>query len=193
MIYSNVMLDLETMGNGSNAAIVAIGACAFDIEGGEIGPGYYNRVDLESAVRGGGVMDASTVRWWLGIDDSDARQEIAREGAMHLNVALTSFSQWLEATTHADVAIWGNGANFDGVILRNAYGRAERPVPWKWWNERCYRTVKSLYPEIRIERLGTAHNALDDAVSQARHLITLLHPAKREEAILLQQAVKASF
>lgn len=33
----NVMLDLETMGNGPEAAIVAIGAVEFDLKSGAIG------------------------------------------------------------------------------------------------------------------------------------------------------------
>ncbi len=33
----DIMLDLETMGTGPNAAIVAIGAVAFDLQAGTIG------------------------------------------------------------------------------------------------------------------------------------------------------------
>ena len=38
-----VMLDLETMGNGSNAAITAIGAVEFDTETNLIGDKFYFR------------------------------------------------------------------------------------------------------------------------------------------------------
>ena len=76
--YTEVMLDLETMGNGPDAAIVAIGAVAFDIETATISPrGFYVRVDLESAIGSGGVMDPSTVIWWLQQSD-EAREEITR-------------------------------------------------------------------------------------------------------------------
>jgi exodeoxyribonuclease VIII len=51
------------------------------------------------------------------------------------------------------------------------------PVPWQFWNSRCYRTVKSLYPDNKLKRSGTYHNAVDDAESQARHLIELLAKA----------------
>jgi len=46
--------------------------------------------------------------------------------------------------------------------------------PWYFWNDRCYRTMKSLYPQIPMERDGVHHNALDDAISQARHLMAIL-------------------
>lgn len=170
-IFTHVMLDLETMGKGPDAAIAAIGACTFDIAAGKIGTTYYNRVDLASAVSAGGVIDASTVTWWLQQDD-EARAEIAREGGMHIAEALQSFEAWMARHTH-DAEVWGNGANFDNVILRNAYARNGTPAPWAWWNDRCYRTVKALNRGVPMERLGTHHNALDDAISQALHLIRI--------------------
>ncbi|APR05679.1 3'-5' exonuclease [Thauera chlorobenzoica] len=174
-IYTNVMLDLETMGNGPDAAIVAIGAIAFDLEAGELGPGYYNRVDLESAVQDGGVIDASTVTWWLQQGD-EARQEIARAGGLPIAVALASFAEWMGQTT-IEAEVWGNGASFDNVILRSAYQRGGQPAPWAWWNDRCYRTVKAQRRHVPFERIGTHHNALSDATSQALHLIKMLRPS----------------
>ena len=41
----DIMLDLETMGTGPNAAIVAIGAVAFDLQAGTIGDHWYRWVD----------------------------------------------------------------------------------------------------------------------------------------------------
>lgn len=172
VLYKHVMLDLETMGNGPDAAIVAIGAIAFDLDASQIGPGYYNRVELESSVKLGGVIDASTVTWWLAQGD-EARSEIARPGGMHIAEALQSFAEWMGVTAK-DTAVWGNGASFDNVILRGAYQRAGHSVPWAWWNDRCYRTVKSLHRDVPFERLGTHHNALSDATSQALHLIKML-------------------
>lgn len=61
---TNIMLDLETLGNRSGAVIVAIGAVEF--HGGEIIKEFYQRVDAESCVALGLKMDVSTVMWWLG-------------------------------------------------------------------------------------------------------------------------------
>jgi inhibitor of KinA sporulation pathway (predicted exonuclease) len=47
-------------------------------------------------------------------------------------------------------------------------------APWKFYNDRCYRTLKAMYPHIKMpKRTGTHHNALDDAISQVNHLILL--------------------
>ena len=70
--------------------------------------------------------------------------------------------------------MWGNGAAFDNVILAVAYKRAWLPVPWSYKNDRCYRTVAALAPEVARPEVGERHNAADDAEAQARHLIEVL-------------------
>lgn len=178
-IYGNVMIDLETMGQGPDAAIVAIGAAAMDIEAGAIGPTWHERIDLESSVHGGGVMDASTVLWWLE-RDAEAQEEIFFPGRQSIDDALRSLATWFLDTCAHGVCVWGNGASFDNVILRRAFERADLAPPWAWRNDRCYRTVKALHPDVKIERSGTHHHALDDVVSQAKHLIAMLKPRGAE-------------
>lgn len=168
----NVMLDLETMGNGPDAAIVAIGAVEFDPANRVLGRTFYCNIDLESAVENGGVMDASTVQWWLRQDEA-ARRGLF-DGTRTIHDALTEFSAWMACIDSEDVQVWGNGATFDNVILTQAYKRAGLWRPWSYKGDRCYRTLKALHPEKTFTRTGTHHNALDDAISQAAHAITLL-------------------
>ena len=61
----NVMFDLETMGSGPDAAIVAIGAVEFDTVTALLGRRFYRVVNLASAVAAGGVIAPSTVLWWM--------------------------------------------------------------------------------------------------------------------------------
>lgn len=169
----DIMLDLETMGNSASAAIIAIGAVEFDTERQQIGQRHYQLIDLESATRNGGVMDAATVIWWLG--QSDAARAALRQPGLHVVDALVSFARWLDTCAAIDERrIWGNGAAFDNAILATAYRNALLPQPWRHWNDRCYRTMKSLRPDVKMVRSGTHHNAVDDAESQARHLIEVL-------------------
>lgn len=161
------MLDLETLGQKPGSVIVAIGAAKFG--NGEIIDTFYRRVDPESCVAIGLRMDAQTVMWWLR-QESASRLEITWPG-VHVCEVLRQFAVWLG---DKDAEIWGNGAGFDNVLLADAYDRAQLPLPWNWYNDRCYRTVKNLRPDVPMTRAGTHHNALDDAKSQAMHLMALL-------------------
>lgn len=165
----NIMLDLETLGNKPGAVIVAIGGVWFG--GGELGVDFYQRVDAQSCVDVGLKMDASTVLWWMKQND-DARAELNLPG-ITLPEALLKFTQFVRLN-HCDVLIWGNGSDFDNTIIAAAYEACGLGRPWKFWNNRCYRTVKALKPEFKLEHTGTHHNALDDAKSQARHLMEML-------------------
>jgi len=64
--------------------------------------------------------------------------------------------------------VWGNGADFDNMMLASLYDACRLAVPWKYYSNRCYRTLKSFSrPSDMVTREGIHHNALDDAVHQA--------------------------
>lgn len=160
----NIMLDLETLGNKPGAVIVAIGAVRFG--GGALTEEFYSRVDAQSCVDQGLKLDTSTVLWWMKQDD-EARAELNKPGE-RLMTALASFKDLITK----DDLVWGNGSDFDNTILAAAYDACGIPLPWKFWNNRCYRTLKALRPEIKINN-GVKHNALDDARAQALHLMEM--------------------
>ena len=163
-----LMLDLETMGIGPNAAIIAIGAVAFDLDRLELtGQEFYQTIDLESSVEHGGGITPSTVLWWMQQSD-EARDEFKRPGG-RIEEVLMYFHRWLPPTNC--IQVWGNGANFDNVVLRTAYERLGLQAPWNFRNDRCFRTAKAMLPKVEIESTGVAHDALEDARWQARYLI----------------------
>lgn len=174
---NNIMLDLETMGTSPNAAIVSIGACFFDIKTRDIGPRFYCTLNLDEVVRTGGEMDASTVLWWMEQSDEARRAIYHAPHACEPDTALADFSHFVSNFTSSHPIVWGNGASM--------YRRLNHPLPWQWWNDRCYRTIVKTHPnadKIFIERNGTKHHALDGAIHQARTLIALMNPDQPAEA-----------
>ncbi len=163
---NNIMLDLETMGSGSNSAITAIGAVRF---GDTVTDKFYQVVSLQSSVDAGLSMDVSTVLWWMQQSD-EARSIYYQHTAVPLKEMLMNFIAWIGE----DARVWGCGAAFDNAILSNAYRKTGIRQPWNFWNDMCYRTIKNLNPEVALVRVGTHHNAVDDAESQARHLLKIL-------------------
>jgi exodeoxyribonuclease VIII len=100
--------------------------------------------------------------------------EAQQNDAATLPVALDRFTDFLQPVGFKRVKVWGNGSDFDNAILSCCYGATGREVPWDFWHNRCYRTLKALRPGPKLVREGTYHNALDDAKSQALHAIELL-------------------
>lgn len=161
----HLMIDLETLGNGSNSVICSIGAVEFNLKTGETGREYYQVIDIQSCLNAGLKVDGSTIQWWLTQSEA-ARQEIAKQGTVLktalLGMACPSRFDW------DSVQVWGNGAKFDLGILFDAYRACGLQAPWKHWNERDVRTLVSFNPEIKKNAThnGIAHNALSDCHHQ---------------------------
>lgn len=165
-VAAHVMLDLETWGTGVSAVPIAIGACKFDAD--TIIDNFHVAIDPASAQALGLKIDANTILWWMDPERDEARRRWLGMQRVDLASALTGFSEWLGTGTMV-TAIWGNGSTFDNVILRTAYEVAGIEYPVRFWQDYCYRTVKQT-TDIELVREGTHHDALDDAISQAKHL-----------------------
>lgn len=166
----NIMVDLETMSSAPNAAIVAIGATTFG--NGEGARSFFQRaVHLNSSHGEGLHIDPNTVVWWLRQPQPIINATFNTGEAVGLREALESFSEWVHAVgREQEVLLWGNGAAFDNVVLRSAYTALGLPAPWSFRGDRCYRTIKATAPHIIAPVNDRPHEALSDAITQARHL-----------------------
>lgn len=177
MSYSpNVMIDLETVSLDKTAAIVSIGAVMFDPTTKQLGPEFYQNVELSSCVEFGLHVSQATIDWWAKPENREARDKLTTD-AVPLDVAIDRFIEWCGNGVLADPEIipWSNGAPFDIVILEHAIDTVGRTVPWKFYNESCYRTLKRLFPEIKVARISLKHDALEDAKHQATHCMEILN------------------
>jgi hypothetical protein len=173
--YEHFMVDIETLGKGSNAAIVSIGATAFDLEG-IAEQQYYVKVCLDDCLKYGKV-DGSTLSWWLKQSEK-ARKELYEVEQRHpLALCLKGLSNYFikMGSSKSKTIIWSCGAGFDPVLLENAYEVVGDKSQWEFWNTRCYRTMKKMHCDVPEPAISgnIKHNALADAVKQAQHLIAI--------------------
>lgn len=180
MDFFDLMVDTETMSTQPDAALLSIGAVFFDLRSETLGPTFCRTIHLGSSAAAGGRIDASTVLWWLRQGD-EARKAVAYNGEP-IEVVLRDFALWVQETCRVeDCRPWGNSAAFDLTIIRTAYERLGLKAPWLWWNERDFRTVNNMHPNVEyaLEEKGEgAHNALTDAIFQAEHLFKIKRARK---------------
>lgn len=159
----NIMIDIETMGTSTNAAILSIAAVKFAIETGETYDEFYETITLSSCEKLRLNIEADTVIWWLSQSES-ARRALMIQSKISITEALEKLTEFI----HPDSIIWANSPSFDLVILKNAYRKAGKEAPWKYWNERCVRTLVALHPSVKEEFFANteAHNALTDCYYQ---------------------------
>lgn len=124
------------------------------------------------------TRDPETVKWW---NDQSPEAQAAFANPVDLRRGLELFHMWLEEVLTSDALIqshedqslrlWANGPQFDVSILEAVYHAVGLPVPWYYRAPRDFRTITDAAGMTRDDfkafEHGTAHNALDDATSQA--------------------------
>lgn len=168
--FGHIMIDIETMGNESNSAIVSIGAVEFNMVTGETGKEFYTNVSLKSSLDVGLQINADTVMWWMKQSD-EARKSLTDGETKDIESALYDLAAFIIDCGGKNCQVWGNSARFDLGILSDAYSKVGSKIPWDFRNERCVRTLVSFLPEIKnmTKFFGVAHNAIADCHFQIKY------------------------
>lgn len=177
----HVMIDLETLGNRPGCKILSIGAVAFSPQG--LGREFYVLVERSSQNGIGLREDPETIKWWSEQNEAARTAVFGSRTAVPVRTALNRLTDFLTAVSFTDevsdrreVCVWGNGAGFDQPILAAVFRADGIPkLPWKFWNERCYRTLKNTAHGVPYSPPKIAHHALEDAKAQAAHLVRILN------------------
>lgn len=172
---TDAMIDLETLDTRPSALVLSIGVVLFNrrdpsvkMEGLNLIFGLKEYRDAQIKVRR--TVCKETVAWWK--KQSPEARVIFKQG----NVK--SVVHALEKLTHfltkgdTNLLVWGNGASFDNAITVSLYESFAMEAPWKFWNDRCFRTFKGEHGHIARppDFKGVKHNAEDDACQQALYL-----------------------
>ena len=177
MKYDHVMIDLETLGTTADAVILSIGAVKFNLDGAIDDAAFYGSISIDSCLQYGRRISEDTLIWWM--QQSREAQAVFNEPKETLDTVLGNFCDWFD---NPDACAWANGPDFDLPMIAHAIaGCPDMEVPWKFWNSRCMRTYKSLPFAARVPKPANDHNALRDAVNQARY-IQAVHAAMKVAA-----------
>lgn len=179
-----IMLDMEFLDTTPSAAILSIGAVEMNFDTLTIGRKFYIEVSSEDCVRHGMTISPDTVRFWAEENHGELVRLIS-EGRSSLRNALDELF-----TFYRDVQrslceqyggdmypeVWSCGS-LDIAIINHAVQllakqNLQRDIPWNFWNERDFRTMRSEF-NIDYTPDGQKHNALNDALNQANHLFEI--------------------
>lgn len=131
----DVMVDLETLGIRPNAAIVAIGAWPFRLDGQPTNhPSFYRNVSAEDSIASGLSVSGETIMLWLRRPET-AWERLLTPEPVDLDQALADFQGWCAALCSDGepdgFRLWAHGENFDIPILESAYHASALKKPWR--------------------------------------------------------------
>jgi hypothetical protein len=161
------MIDLETGGTSPGCAVFSIGACAFNPQSQDIPTHtFYKEISHTSSMELGLRFERETMDWW------NHQTSPIPNGTTHIKQVVVDFLQWINntpSTIHEHITIcWANSPSFDLVILKYIMELCRYQWPFPYYQERDVRTLKAIaFPDNRY-KLNNSHNALEDAINQAR-------------------------
>lgn len=170
-LYTDLMLDIETLGTCTGCVIISIAAVPFFKSEGAPGDKFFHmNVDMQSCLDKGLTIDPETLKWWMGMP---ALFLSLQENTYTLEGVLVGLDRFLQSKCTEDVRVWGRGPSFDQAIIRDSYSRFNRPLPWRFSRERCVRTYLCGYEELLRKHLpfeGDKHHPVADANHQIRSM-----------------------
>ncbi|SNS22653.1 protein of unknown function [Anaerovirgula multivorans] len=168
---TDIMVDIETLGNKPDSNIIQLAAATFDIRTGYVGRIFNEcaNITMNETMKTTG----STIKWWLNTN-KELLQDILNRGSMSSDDLVRCFCRWLNEQEGA-VYLWGDGTLFDNNLIRTQMENLGLKYPINYRNDRDVRTILELaYTKVgktreqflaRYEN-NNAHDAIDDVLHQ---------------------------
>lgn len=164
----NTTIDIETLHTRRGGIVLSIGA-AEEING-VITRNFYSPLNMTQSQAMGLSIDEDTLKWWLQTNSDLFRDTVLGGLTVDNGYVMANFAEWINPDTY----VWGNSHSFDCTLLQPYWEYFGMQEPWKYYNERCFRTIKNEWKEVEApEFMGVKHNALHDAMHEATWLIKI--------------------
>lgn len=168
----HVMVDLETLGTRQYAPVLSIGAVVFDPHSDHIAPVNYYRVISQPSMN----VETATLVWWLKQGDKLLKLLEPNDSSITRRSVGTSFIFWLKTHHQAEeYRFWCHGLDFDLRLFKELFeSNFSETDTWaalfKYNDGRDTRTIfeAANFDYKAFPRYGEFHNALDDAITQAK-------------------------
>lgn len=164
----NITFDLETCSLCPTAAVMSIGAVAWNADA-EVNPFtdgfsgdycFYRHVDLRSSFVDGFSFDKKTSDWWTTQKD-DAKRSLLEYDEMPLrpiDIVIEEFFRFITSVqaenSAKEVKLWSQGSDFDIAILRNICRKYDMEIPVRYNNFRDHRTFFMEGAKIICDKVG---------------------------------------
>lgn len=173
------MIDIETLDKAPTAVVGSVSIVLFNL--------YVPQEEVDLAAQAstfnlditeqhamGRTISADTVQWWL------EQPEEAQRAAFKVTDDKKNFEKLVVLHTILGSGkikrIWGNGANFDNVILYSLFETYKYSTKGFYKRDCCYRTIKNIFTENHLVFPDhyLKHSSLDDALYQVQNLQHLM-------------------
>lgn len=166
-----LMIDIETTGQNPGCRVLTIGAFGFNKDGNQCQ--FYKRFNAIKLHEEGFKDELSTMDWWTKQDNQAFIEAFGGQDDPQESIGefKTFLYENFKMGSKDCFQVWCNGLDFDFPILKEFCKHYGFYMPWKYWDQYDYRTIKNIFPIVKAaEQNAGANNALEDAKAQMRGL-----------------------
>jgi hypothetical protein len=165
----DLMIDIETLGTGTNSVVTQIGAVYFDRYTGEVGEKLGVNIQVQDALNLGLVVDAGAIKFWIEQPQCTWLKE---------PVPVSKALQLLRDFYVKDTEAWSH-ATFDFPILANMYYTFGQKFPIPYRKLRDIRTLVDLANSpYNVPNKPKTHDAVDDCLYQIEYCVYCFNKLK---------------
>lgn len=175
----DLMIDIEAMGNTSNAVMIQLAGVFFDRKTGKLGDEFCMNINEDTCKAWKFECNESAVKWWESQNQEVLRS--IRSSTVDVDHAIRCFHDFYRSGGN-DVNVWSH-ATFDFVIVQNYLNRI---LENKYMNYKGARDIRTLVDLSGInlnsyDWSNKTHNALDDCKFQITYCVDALNAIKKGE------------
>lgn len=175
---NDLMLDIETLGVGPDAAIVSIAVVQFDLMTGEVGDIFRQTIKIDT-IPSCRTVDLHTVGFWMEQPDDARHISFGQPDKVAHATAMAMCVDWIEEHSYADTTLWGKGPTFDIALLTSSMKAEGITLPIPFRNHRDVRTILDIGERMQIADDIIFAGVPHDPVSDCRHQIKQIHNVMR--------------
>lgn len=167
------MIDIETLGQARNSAILSVGCVVFDPYTNDLEEfqldstanhtftTLYSKVEVESCEKLGMIIEDDAMHWWAKQKPEIIEAAFSDGDRQPIEDVLKELFVFSRHCTR----FWAKSPEFDFIILEYAAKQANLGNPWQYHRCRDVRTIEELTG--LSTKASNTHDALGDAYNQA--------------------------
>ena len=183
---NQLMIDIETTGQNPGCKVLSLGAYGFNRLGNPVE--FYVRFDAAKMDADGLTDEHATMEDFWAKQSREAFEE-AFSGKTEPAKGIGEFKHWFISNFSTDYKdsfrVWACGLDFDFPILKHFFKNYGYALPWQFWTQYDYRTIKNIFARIKADECNVAkHTALEDAKAQMRGLQSFYERLMNEKSVM---------
>lgn len=173
----DLMIDIETLGQGPGCVITSVALVPFNLNGKplEDSTPFQIQLHIGEQLAEGYTMNMDTLEWWLNNSLEVRRSTFGGVGWLsELTTELVEYIQQIEKE-YKTYRLWATSAKMDYGCIHYTFAKQGKPYPFNHTAEHCARTVrnltKMLVPGYKLDAdKGRNHDAIRDCITQIDQL-----------------------